>query len=28
MIEVVDSTIPKTYEGHSFKYIQEWTMVK
>lgn len=23
MIEVVDSTIPKTYEGHSFKYIQE-----
>jgi hypothetical protein len=23
MIEVVDNTIPKTYEGHSFKYIQE-----
>jgi hypothetical protein len=23
MIEVVDSTIPKTYDGHSFKYIQE-----
>jgi hypothetical protein len=23
MIEVVDSTIPKTYTGHSFKYIQE-----
>jgi hypothetical protein len=23
MIEVYDSTIPKTYNGHSFKYIQE-----
>jgi len=23
MIEVVDSTIPKSYDGHSFKYIQE-----